>query len=54
MAVKKGKEDLIIYLIKKHKKMVKKGFRKVGRAKRNNSLSLIENRPKIVKKRSSI
>lgn len=52
--VKKGCEDLREYLVRRHKRRAKKGFRKAQRAERRNSLPSIENRPKIVEKRSRI
>jgi IS30 family transposase len=52
--VKKGCEDLRKYLIRRHRRRIKKGFRKAQRIERKNSLPSIENRPKIVEKRSRI
>lgn len=52
--VKKGCEDLRKYLIRRHKRRAKKGFRKAQRAERKDSLPSIENRPEIVEKRSRI
>lgn len=52
--VKKGCEDLRRYLIRRHKRRAKKGFRKAQRAERKDSLPSIEDRPKIVEKRSRI
>ena len=52
--VKKGCEDLRKYLIRRHKRRAKKGFRKAQRAERRDSLPSIEYRPEIVEKRSRI
>lgn len=52
--VKNGCEDLRKYLIRRHKRRAKKGFRKAQRAERKDSLPSIENRPKIVGRRSRI
>ena len=52
--VKKGCEDLRKYLIRRHKRRAKKGFRKAQRAERKDSLPSIEERPKMVEKRSRI
>ena len=52
--VKKGCEDLRKYLIRRHKRRTKKGFRKAQRIERKESLPSIKNRPKIVEKRSRI
>ena len=52
--VKQGFDDLRVYLPRRHKRRIKKGFRKARRlAKRENILS-IEKRPAIVDKRSRI
>lgn len=52
--VKKGCEDLRIYLPRRHKRRSKKGFRKAQKAERNEKLPSIEQRPKIVDKRSRV
>lgn len=52
--VKKGCEDLRKYLVRRHKRRAKKGFRKAQRAERRDSLPSIEDRPEIVEKRSRI
>lgn len=52
--VKKGCADLRKYLIRRRKRRAKKGFRKAQRAERRDSLPSIEDRPKIVEKRSRI
>jgi len=52
--VKKGRADLRNYLVRRHKRRAKKGFRKAQRVERRNSLPSIESRPKIVEKRSRI
>ena len=52
--VKKGCADLRKYLIRRHKRRAKKGFRKAQRAERRDSLPSIEDRSKIVEKRSRI
>jgi len=49
--VKKGCEDLRLYLARRHKRRARKGFRKTQRAERQASLPSIENRPKIVDER---
>jgi transposase, IS30 family len=52
--VKKGCEDLRIYLARRHKRRAKKGFRKAQRAERNASLPSIEDRPEVVSERLRI
>ena len=52
--VKKGCEDLRKYLTRRHKRRAKKGFRKAQRTERKDSLPSIEDRSKIVEKRSRI
>lgn len=52
--VKQGCEDLREYLTRRHKRRAKKGFRKTKRAERRDSLPSIQDRPKIVEKRSRI
>ena len=52
--VKEGCEDLRPYLARRHTRRSKKGFRKAQRAERMASLPSIEDRPKVVDKRSRI
>ena len=52
--VKKGCEDLRIYLARRHHKRSKKGFRKAQKLERVESLPSIENRPSEVEKRKVI
>lgn len=52
--VRKGCADLRKYLIRRHKRRAKKGFRKAQRAERRDSLPSIEDRLEIVEKRSRI
>ena len=53
-SVKKGCEDLRPYLVRRHKRRAKKGFRKAQRAERQASLPSIEDRPDVVDKRLRI
>jgi len=52
--VKKGCEDLRPFLPRRHTRRAKKGFRKAQKIERNEKLPSIEQRPKIVDKRSRI
>ncbi len=52
--VKKGCEDLRIYLARRHKRRNKKGFRKGHVFPHSESLPSIEDRPKSVEKRSEV
>jgi IS30 family transposase len=52
--VKKGYADLRIYLPRRHKRRVKKCFRKARKIERRSDLPSIENRPGIVEKRKRI
>jgi len=52
--VKKGYDDLRVYLPRRHKRRSKKGFRKAQKAERKANLPSIEIRPKIVDKRIRI
>lgn len=52
--VKEGETDLRPLLPRRHKRRAKKGFRKAQKAERNASLPSIEERPKIVEKRSRV
>ncbi len=49
--VKKGMLDLRPYLVRRHKRRAKKGFRKAQKIERETSLPSIENRPKVVDRR---
>lgn len=49
--VKKGMLDLRPYLVRRHKKRAKKGFRKAQKIERETSLPSIEDRPKVVDRR---
>jgi IS30 family transposase len=52
--VKKNCEDLRMFLPRKRKRRMKKGFRKAQKLERKDSLPSIEDRPKIVEKRKRI
>ena len=52
--VKKGCEDLRIYLVRRHKRRAKKGFRKAQKAERATLLPSIENRSRVVDERSRV
>lgn len=52
--VKEGCEDLRIYLARKRKRRMKKGFRKAQRMERKDSFPSIEDRPDIVEKRERL
>jgi IS30 family transposase len=52
--VKKGCEDLRMYLPRKRKRRIKKGARMTQRITRRENLPVIEDRPKIVNKRKEI
>jgi len=52
--VKKGCEDLRIYLVRRHHKRSKKGFRKAQRLERTQGLPSIEDRPSEVEKRKVV
>jgi IS30 family transposase len=52
--VKKGCEDLRIYLPRRHKRRAKKGFRKAQKLERDGKLPSIEQRPDIVGERSRV
>jgi len=52
--VKSGCEDLRIYLPRRHKRRAKKGFRKAQKTERNEKLPSIEQRPRVVDKRSRV
>ena len=52
--VKKGCEDLRIYLARRHHKRAKKGFRKAQKLERIGSLPSIEDRPKEAEKRKVV
>lgn len=52
--VKKGCEDLRMYLPRSRKRRMKKGLRKAQKLERRNSLPSIEDRPKVVEKRKRI
>lgn len=53
-SVKKGCEDLRVYLPRRHKRRAKKGFRKAQKTERNEKLPSIEQRPDIVDTRSRV
>lgn len=53
-SVKKGCEDLRIYLPRKRKRRMKKGFRKTRKMERRENLPSIDNRPSIVERRKRI
>jgi transposase, IS30 family len=52
--VKKGCDDLRVYLPRRHKRRAKKGFRKAQKAERNAALPSIEDRPEEANKRMRI
>jgi len=52
--IKKDCEDLHPYLARRHKRRAKKGFRKAQKIERNENLPSIEQRPKVVDKRSRV
>jgi IS30 family transposase len=52
--VKKGCEDLRLFLARRHQKRVKKGFRKAQKLERIGNLPSIEGRPKEVEKRKVV
>lgn len=53
-AVKKGCEDLRKYLARRHKRRVKKGFRKAQKLERMGKLPSIEDRPKKADERKAV
>lgn len=53
-AVKRGCEDLRPYLVRRHTRRQKKGFRKAQKVERDASLPSIEQRPKVVDRRSRV
>jgi len=52
--VKKGCEDLRPFLVRRHTKRAKKGFRKVQKIEKNKALPSIEERPEIVLERTEV
>jgi IS30 family transposase len=52
--VKKGCQDLRIYLARKRKRRMKKGFRRAQKLERRDSLPSIDDRPRVVEKRKRI
>ena len=53
-AIKKGETDLRPLLVRRHKRRMKKGFRKARRIERNAVLPSIDTRPKVIEKRKQL
>ncbi|MEK6816581.1 MAG: IS30 family transposase, partial [Nanoarchaeota archaeon] len=53
-AIKKGETDLRPLLVRRHKRRMKKGFRKAQRIERNAVLPSIDTRPKVIEKRKQL